>query len=154
MRLILASFSPKSPCFNVWLGSGTPAAVLENAELLAMFLPVLRADFAMIEAYHPRLSLDAPSLSCPIWVAGGVDDTVRFLMWPMQYHVVCVTHVFVNLPTFAFVFHMHIDSIHWLSGCADGTAAGLGTADNGRHHRDKFSWRAFLFGRRADQRFV
>ena len=51
--------------------NGTPEAVLENAELMQMLLPVLRADFAVIEtyAYTPESPLD-----CPITAFGGLQD--------------------------------------------------------------------------------
>lgn len=50
---------------------GTPAAVLDNQELLTLMLPILRADFALIDSY--RYVDDLP-LSCPIVAIGGRDD--------------------------------------------------------------------------------
>ena len=50
---------------------GTPAEVLENAELMELILPVLRADFALAEL-HPRGG--TPVLGCPIVALGGADD--------------------------------------------------------------------------------
>lgn len=50
-----------------------PAAVLANEELLALLLPMLRADFAVYERYHYRE--DAP-LSCPITMLGGNADAL------------------------------------------------------------------------------
>ncbi len=51
--------------------NGTPNEVLENQELMELFLPILRADFAVLEtyAYH-----HAPPLECPISVFGGLQD--------------------------------------------------------------------------------
>ncbi|HEY9801064.1 MAG TPA: thioesterase II family protein [Leptolyngbyaceae cyanobacterium] len=51
--------------------NGTPPAVLENAELMELFVPILRADFAVLETYiyHPQ-----PLLDCPITVFGGLQD--------------------------------------------------------------------------------
>lgn len=51
--------------------NGTPKAVLENAELMQLLLPALRADFAVIEtyAYTPESPLD-----CPITAFGGLQD--------------------------------------------------------------------------------
>ncbi len=51
--------------------NGTPEAVLENAELMQLLLPTLRADFAVVEtyAYTPEQPLD-----CPITAFGGLDD--------------------------------------------------------------------------------
>jgi surfactin synthase thioesterase subunit len=50
---------------------GTPEAVLNNAELMAVFLPILRADFKLLETYfYPQ---DQP-LNCPITALGCYDD--------------------------------------------------------------------------------
>jgi len=51
--------------------NGTPIAVLENAELMELLLPILRADFAISETYV--YSEEAP-LDCPITVFGGLQD--------------------------------------------------------------------------------
>lgn len=53
-------------CFN-----GTPEAVLQNAELMRFYLPLLRADFSMYETYS--YSPEAP-LDCPITAFGGTRD--------------------------------------------------------------------------------
>lgn len=50
---------------------GIPSQVLENAELMRLFLPILRADFAMAENY---VYSQRPPLECPITVFGGIDD--------------------------------------------------------------------------------
>lgn len=52
--------------------NGTPRAVLENAELMQLLLPVLRADFAVYETYQ---YLPEPPLRCPISVFGGLQDS-------------------------------------------------------------------------------
>jgi medium-chain acyl-[acyl-carrier-protein] hydrolase len=51
--------------------NGTPPEVLENAELLGLMLPMLRADFEMIETY--AYVADQP-LGCPITVFSGATD--------------------------------------------------------------------------------
>jgi medium-chain acyl-[acyl-carrier-protein] hydrolase len=51
---------------------GIPAGILASPELLAVFLPVLRADMRMYEAYWPRMA-GAP-LSCPVTAVVGADD--------------------------------------------------------------------------------
>jgi len=53
--------------------NGTPAAVLEDEDLLRMFLPVVRADFEAVETYEYSFE---PPLACPIGVFGGVRDRV------------------------------------------------------------------------------
>lgn len=51
--------------------NGTPEAVLENAELMQLLLPTLRADFAVIETY---VYAPEPPLDCPITAFGGLQD--------------------------------------------------------------------------------
>jgi medium-chain acyl-[acyl-carrier-protein] hydrolase len=50
---------------------GTPAEVLEHAELLQLILPLLRADFSVTQTYRYE---DEPPLDCPITVFGGLQD--------------------------------------------------------------------------------
>jgi medium-chain acyl-[acyl-carrier-protein] hydrolase len=51
---------------------GIPAEVLASPELLAVFLPVLRADMRMYETYRPGMA--ASPLSCPVTAVVGTDD--------------------------------------------------------------------------------
>ncbi|MBW4564798.1 MAG: thioesterase II family protein [Mojavia pulchra JT2-VF2] len=52
--------------------NGTPKAVLENVELMQLFVPILRADFAVLETY---VYTPEPPLNCPITVFGGLQDS-------------------------------------------------------------------------------
>lgn len=52
--------------------NGTPEEVLANAELMEILLPVLRADFAVLETYGYSAE---PPLECPITAFGGLQDT-------------------------------------------------------------------------------
>lgn len=52
---------------------GTPEQVLKNPELMEIFLPVLRADFAACETYAYS---DEPPLECPIHAMGGLEDKI------------------------------------------------------------------------------
>lgn len=52
--------------------NGLPQEVLDNPEWLALFLPIIRADFALCEDYRYRPGLP---LNCPIEVLAGRDDT-------------------------------------------------------------------------------
>jgi medium-chain acyl-[acyl-carrier-protein] hydrolase len=52
---------------------GTPEGVLNHAEMLAILLPVLRADLKLLETY--QYQAEAP-LSVPLYAVGGTDDTV------------------------------------------------------------------------------
>jgi hypothetical protein len=51
--------------------NGTPPEVLADAELLELVMPILRADFALVETYAYRAE---PPLMCPITALGGTSD--------------------------------------------------------------------------------
>jgi medium-chain acyl-[acyl-carrier-protein] hydrolase len=50
---------------------GIPPAVRDSPELQALLLPVLRADFRMIETYQ---YVEGPPLDVPLLILGGTDD--------------------------------------------------------------------------------
>jgi len=52
--------------------NGTPSEILEDAELMTMVLPIIRADFAICDNYTYS---PLPPLSCPITTFGGTEDT-------------------------------------------------------------------------------
>ncbi|MEO0866946.1 MAG: alpha/beta fold hydrolase [Cyanobacteria bacterium J06642_11] len=52
---------------------GTPESILNNAEMMALVLPILRADFTVLETYQHQPG--AP-LSCPITGFWGQQDTI------------------------------------------------------------------------------
>jgi medium-chain acyl-[acyl-carrier-protein] hydrolase len=51
--------------------NGIPAAVLAEPELMQLFLPMLRADFRLIETYAYQ---SEEPLACPISAYGGAED--------------------------------------------------------------------------------
>ena len=51
--------------------NGTPQEVLDHAELMELMLPILRADFELIQTYDYT---DGAPLECPIDVYGGAED--------------------------------------------------------------------------------
>lgn len=51
--------------------NGIPEEVLQNPDLMQLFLPVLRSDFAILETYF--YSTQEP-LDCPIFAFGGMED--------------------------------------------------------------------------------
>ncbi|MGB3637974.1 MAG: thioesterase II family protein [Rivularia sp. (in: cyanobacteria)] len=51
--------------------NGTPASVLQNTELMQLLIPILRADFAVLETY---VYTQEPPLECPIVAFGGLED--------------------------------------------------------------------------------
>ena len=50
---------------------GTPAEVLENAELMQLMMPIIRADFKASQTYK---YIPGPPLECPIRAFGGLKD--------------------------------------------------------------------------------
>ncbi|MEN1935218.1 thioesterase domain-containing protein [Paenibacillus sp. 102] len=52
--------------------NGTPEEVLENEELMQLFLPMIRADFQAVETYE---YIEEQPLSSSIVVFSGMDDT-------------------------------------------------------------------------------
>jgi medium-chain acyl-[acyl-carrier-protein] hydrolase len=67
--------------------NGTPKKVLENPELMQLFLPILRADFSICGTYT---YLSQPPLDCSISVFGGTEDTGETYdlleSWSVQTH--------------------------------------------------------------------
>jgi medium-chain acyl-[acyl-carrier-protein] hydrolase len=51
--------------------NGTPREAFEHPELMALLLPIVRADFAVYESYEYR---PGEPLQCPIHALGGVGD--------------------------------------------------------------------------------
>ncbi len=51
--------------------NGTPSQVLENRELMALLLPVMRADFKVNNFHTP---LTRAPLDCPVTILGGLED--------------------------------------------------------------------------------
>ncbi|MGW7302667.1 thioesterase II family protein [Streptomyces sp. NPDC054829] len=52
---------------------GTPQEVLDDPELMDLVLPVLRADFSVLESYEYQ---EEPPLPVPLTVLGGTADTL------------------------------------------------------------------------------
>jgi len=50
---------------------GTPEEVLASPEMKAFFLPLIRADFELVETYQYQ---DEAPLACPIYSYGGLQD--------------------------------------------------------------------------------
>jgi surfactin synthase thioesterase subunit len=64
---------------------GTPSEVLSNSDLMHLFLPVLRSDFAAVAQWRYR---EGEQLTCPIVALGGREDpesdTERLESWTSQ----------------------------------------------------------------------
>lgn len=54
--------------------NGTPKEVLEHPELLELLIPLLRADFEVVQTYE---YLPGPVLTCPITAYGGLQDEIE-----------------------------------------------------------------------------
>jgi medium-chain acyl-[acyl-carrier-protein] hydrolase len=52
---------------------GTPEAVFQDRELLDIFMPILRADFTILETYQHNFG---SPLNCPITAFGGLCDPI------------------------------------------------------------------------------
>ncbi|WP_434339740.1 thioesterase II family protein [Motilimonas cestriensis] len=65
-QLAEAAFIEKLESFG-----GTPDEILNNADFMEMLLPMLRADFAMVENHQSDIK---PALDCGLSVFGGVND--------------------------------------------------------------------------------
>lgn len=83
--------------------NGTPSEILEHPELMQLMMPVLRADFELVQtyAYKPE-----PPLACPITAFGGTHDREvdrkRLQAWKTQtntdfsLHMIPGDHFFIN----------------------------------------------------------
>ncbi|UQW99655.1 alpha/beta fold hydrolase [Streptomyces sp. RerS4] len=58
---------------------GTPAEILEHRELLAMLLPVMRADLGLLARY--MTDIRPTVLPCPMVALGGADDRLAGPEW-------------------------------------------------------------------------
>jgi medium-chain acyl-[acyl-carrier-protein] hydrolase len=88
---------------------GTPEAVLDNRELMALMLPALRADLALLETYTYR---PRPPLDVPIVAFGGADDrrapAEGLDAWREQTNATFALHI---LPGGHFFIHTHQDQL-------------------------------------------
>lgn len=57
---------------RTYYAGGTPEAVLQEEQLMALFLPTIRSDFAMTDAYAYS---PEPPLDCPIHAFGGESES-------------------------------------------------------------------------------
>ena len=73
----------------------TPAAILDNRELMDLYMPLLRADFRLDETWLCREELP---LECPIFVFGGEDDVEagpeELAAWQMHTRFPCAPRLF------------------------------------------------------------
>jgi medium-chain acyl-[acyl-carrier-protein] hydrolase len=87
--------------------NGTPQAVLQNAELMALLLPLLRADFQLLETYHH--TVDRP-LDLPILAFGGQFDstvTVASLLSWQQHTTIALRSQLFDGDHFFITSHHH-----------------------------------------------
>jgi medium-chain acyl-[acyl-carrier-protein] hydrolase len=110
--------------------NGIPISLIDNEELLSLYLPAIRADFRIAESYQYT---NKEPLNCPITALGGLSDNTfngeDLLKWEQQttcsfkYHFLPGDHFFIKtscklLPPHGgsisllrtpFVFHLHED---------------------------------------------
>jgi medium-chain acyl-[acyl-carrier-protein] hydrolase len=74
--------APKTPTYNLPDAAfkqelqrlkGTPAEVLQHPELMDVVMPLLRADFELIQTYTYRYE---PPLNIPLTALGGLEDEI------------------------------------------------------------------------------
>lgn len=83
--------------------NGTPDEVLDHQEFLQLLMPMLRADFEVIETYK---HIPRPALQCPITALGGLrDENVgqehlnawnELTVGPFSMHMFSGNHFFLN----------------------------------------------------------
>jgi medium-chain acyl-[acyl-carrier-protein] hydrolase len=95
---------------------GIPELVFQDPELLEIFLPILRADFELLDtyAYQPEEPLD-----CPLTAFGGDHDPKvsadKILAWQTQTageftsHILPGGHFFINESQAQLLEHLHHD---------------------------------------------
>ncbi len=89
--------------FIIELGklNGTPREVLDNKELMNLFLPVLKADFSIAENYHYKGN---STFECPVSVFGGKEDinVTDLSCWQKHFsmdvdlHLISGNHFFID----------------------------------------------------------
>ncbi len=74
---------------------GVPDFVAQDEELMDIFLPILRADFKMMETYVYR---EEPPLECPVTALGGLSDPKfdreKIIAWDIQTSMGFSAHFF------------------------------------------------------------
>ena len=83
--------------------NGIPRDIIENKELMDIFLPIIRADFCISETYS---YYSEPPLACPIMALGGLNDDTfdsqDLLKWQeqttalFQYELLPGDHFFIK----------------------------------------------------------
>jgi medium-chain acyl-[acyl-carrier-protein] hydrolase len=111
---------------------GTPPQILENAELMELLLPMLRADFAVCETYRYT---PQPPLSCPITVFGGLHDPKasreHLDAWSGQTSAAFRMRMFAGDH-----FFLHSVEASLLQALSEELSEELGARDEGRGTRD------------------
>ena len=91
--------------------NGTPSEVLENEELLQLMLPMLRADFELLQMYE---YVDEPPFSFPITACGGLQDkeVSRQALEGWSVHT-NATFILRNFPGDHFFLHSDRSRLLW-----------------------------------------
>lgn len=102
--------------------NGTPQELFDNPELRQMFLPVLRADFEIVDTYE--YVPDQP-LCCPFTIYGGIEDTQvpqeNLHAWEKETSATCTVrkfpgdHFFIHRSDSGFITALRHDLLGALS---------------------------------------
>jgi medium-chain acyl-[acyl-carrier-protein] hydrolase len=114
--------------------NGTPKAILENAELMQLMLPMLRADFQICETHRYQ---ERMPLTCPISALGGLQDPdveySHLTAWRSQttgqfnLHMFDGDHFFIQSATLA-VLQVLARRLHYYAKQRYAGAASFGVA--------------------------
>ncbi|MEW2620489.1 alpha/beta fold hydrolase [Streptomyces sp. NPDC048106] len=89
---------------------GTPAEILENRDLLAMLLPVLRADLTLLNTYMDTVRPTV--LPCPVVALGGAEDLLSGAEWVGGWRAVTAGGFRQRvLPGDHFFLHSRVDEV-------------------------------------------
>jgi medium-chain acyl-[acyl-carrier-protein] hydrolase len=101
---------------------GTPPEVFTNAELLQLMVPIVRADFTVVETHVHQ---DEPPLACPVTAFGGLADghfgRNAVAAWAAQttgafrLHMLEGSHFFLNTARLALLRLVSADLEHDLA---------------------------------------
>ena len=112
--------------------NGTSTEVLQNPEILELFLPLLRADFQLADTY---IAPAGEQLTCPIMALGSDDDdylnAASLAAWgeltcgSFETHMFEGDHFYINSRRAALIAHITPALVQRFAACQSGPSASL-----------------------------